>query len=758
VLLLAVLATATAEAGVDVAELEPSEVMVMLSEREHPTGQLAAAMQGARAQVAQMSVDTQKQALDKMRAQAAQSKAELAKNRIELEKLQATAESAAQAFAQAKAPEAAPAGQPASPSVIAAKAAVLENTQEEVAAMKDSVESTAQQVKKAEAGIREAEEQITLQVASAARKAKQDRAAKIIADARERATAALKENSDKAAARKAEIEAKKQKIHSAETKLLNAQTQAAKSEAADQQKLDESQIKAESLAHDYREATTEKKKAMIEEKAAEFTEGLKKQELAVATAIETQAEQAKASATASANQATSTVDRGQMMLTQAAEMLEANKERISAAELQMTAAHAKLESAQHAEEMDKKQIETAQQTIDAMTAETDKLEKKKELVRSFGATLREKADRDADAAKSGLAKAQADYEIAKGQFDRASKEANKLQLKIDHDEINRHKAVQAILTALDNDDSAAAISAGENHEGIDGLIKTAQAAKSRYDIKARTSLDQMKGAKKEEKSALDLQLAANKQYNQATENDKVLANQQAQLDSLYREQGQRKEAAQAKLDAAYSKVKEAEGAYISAKKKFESRLAASRYLKDVKMVVAKKMVNGAEADYGKAEKVEEAEAGAVTNDKSRVQQAQEDLHDATAAAATAKNHAQEATLKVKSLREAQSKAKSDVKTNKRGLEANKRITEAQVRNAQEGLKDARTPDKAVESSKESKSEVERSLVQLKEAKEEDAKAKADAKATQDKAISDMKAIHNEVAKAKGAYKKAFGSN
>merc|ERR1711906_4451 len=111
-------------------------------------------------------------------------------------------------------------------------------------------------------------------------------------------------------------------------------------------------------------------------------------------------------------------------------MLEDNKLRIAESAEAVQKAEIDLKEEQEKERLDKKKVAITSAATRTLELQTSKLEKKRDAVHAFGATLKERAERDANAAKAGLVKAKDDLGSAKKLFDLYTRRANDLQGKI----------------------------------------------------------------------------------------------------------------------------------------------------------------------------------------------------------------------------------------------------------------------------------------------------------------------------------------
>jgi hypothetical protein len=380
-----------------------------------------------------------------------------------------------------------------------------------------------------------------------------------------------------------------------------------------------------------------------------------------------------------------------------------------------------------------------------------------------------------------LAKAQGDYERAKANYERATKLVDRQQRKVDLSEKNRQKSVQAVLTALEEDNGTAAIEAGETHEGIDRIIRGLQKKKAKLDMEAQVHLSAMSAAKKEEKSALSLQVAANAQFNQAKNNDDILASQQTQLNTLYAEQQQRKQASQAILDKARASVKHFQDLYTSAEKLYEARVAAARYLKDVKMPVAQKLIDGAANILGDTQAAAGVDTSDIAKDELKVESAAQAVAAAKAKTKKADTDVIQAKQELKHLEKKASNLQKNLMKANLKLETDTSSSKISVEKAEMRLHDVRHPvqtdmmdSAAIDAEMKSKLEAaaaaratvdestEKLVTHTASAQSSgDEKAKADlsaAKKNHEAEVKKMNKANDAVEKAKAMYHKAFGAS
>jgi hypothetical protein len=728
VVLIGLLACATAESVGDVSELAKSEIALLDTDP----------MAKANAEVARLDAQERAESVRSATLQAAERSKDLAASQVELEKLQATAEAKEAQLAKLKDPVGNKNLKPADPGMIATTAQGLSDLKLKIVAMQEKVQNTARSVEKAQAVTRQAAKDAAAAEEAARVKAAAERKAQLLADAKAAAAKAAKDEQDKKNALQAEKERQDNAIKAAQKELLDARKAKAQTQRQDTEKIDDLELTNSRLKKEAAENKVAAQKASVAARAAKFRTALKNQEVETAKEVVSDVSHAKSTVVGETVSAEEQERRGRVMMNEAKEMLELNKERISSAQAEVASANKKLHSALHQENLDKASVEGSLQTIAEMAQETTLLEEKRKLVRSFGETLRQKAGQDGEVAKNGLAKAQLDHKVAQSQFAVATKEVQKLQKKIDEHEADRQKSVQAVLGALENDDVGASITAGENHVQLDQQIRALTKLKQKYDIKCSTAMAQMNAAKKEEASAMDLQLAANKQLNQAKNNDAILEHQEMHLMSLAKEQKARKQRTQFVLDRANNQVKAAESALKDARTKYESRLAASRYLSDVKMPLAKKLLEGGEASKTGLEAQEQSEAGALTKDQAKLQQAVASAKAAEQAEKDAEKAAEEAKEKVKDTDVEQEGTEKKLKNAQAEAKAHVETLAAEVSNAQDKLTSARHPTTTQDVMESNDVEDEPTTPQAKHA------------------VVEMDAANAEVEKAHEAYQKAFG--
>jgi len=770
VVLLASLACATAESG-HVTDITDQSEVVLLQEHENSPD----VMDAAKVKVANLAVKEKEEELAAARKTILESSNKKVKSETALTKLQAKAASAVATLAQMKDPVV-NATMPADPAVVGQEADKVAIVQMNLAATQKDVDDSTRVLKAAEETVVNTEAAAAKAKVEAIRQVKASNAAKIMKDAKAKGdalAAAKKQRDDGINAEKERLEVL---LRDAEKGVIRAKEQQSATLIRDQSKVNELSINGETLKVRIQGAKKSVKEGLIEDRASKYQLVLKKHTLQMAQQLQMEAAAAKSALAQKTSDAEMRPWSGSVLMGQTKEAIEVNKERIKEARLSSQQAYRAFKNAEHNKKMDQDQIKTAEETISEMNEETMKLEKKKELVRSFGATLRSKAERDANVAKSGLAKADGDYQDAKANYEMVTKKVAHEQSRVDTNEKARMKTVQAILTALGEDNGSAAIQAGEAHEGIDAIIKGIKKKKSTFDLKAQVFLAAMSSAKKEEKSALSLQVAANAQFNQAKNNDDTLSAQQTQLNALYAEQAQRKATTQAMLDKAVASVKHYQQLHKSAEKVYESRVAAENYLKDVKVPVAQKMIDdGGEESFAKAE-----DDGAAKDGLAKIETATHAVDSAKRKAKESSTGILQAQQELTSLTAKAAANEKSLMTAKLQLEASTSDGKIRVEKAKMHLHDVRHPiatdtaDSAtidaelkskLNAAAAARATVDESAKELVK-KAESAKSSGDDKEKEDLSatkknheaeVEKMNKANDAVEKAKEMYHKAFGA-
>merc|ERR1711966_176230 len=390
---------------------------------------------------------------------------------------------------------------------------------------------------------------------------------------------------------------------------------------ASQQKIDVAQNEVSSSKDREKRAAAKEKILQVRARAANFGAAIGQRDELVAQQEKKEALIADKDKQAAKEKAKVNKAQGFAAIKEAKEMLEDNKLRIAESAEAVQKAEIDLKDEQEKERLDKKKVAITSAATRTLELQTSKLEKKRDAVYAFGATLKERAERDANAAKAGLVKAKDDLGSAKKLFDLYTRRANDLQGKISKSSGDKKKLVTAILGYVKHSNTQKAIVAGESIDGLQALIDGHTSEKNMWDNKAKGKTAMMDAARKEEKQGMDLQLLANKQMNQARNNDVVLKRQSDAINELYEEQNQRKAKAANILEAADERVGTAQRHLYALRKQHAGQTAANRYLRDVKIAVAQEMVDSTTAMLEDAKAAETRGDSLVSVDASKLKKA-----------------------------------------------------------------------------------------------------------------------------------------
>lgn len=681
VVLLAVLACATVE-GVDVEEFRASDLeLLAVNEGAAPS------VGDVKSEIAAMKAEEQEKDLKAARKIVANGQVEISKNRVELEKLEASATAAAEQFAKAKDPKKMANVQPADPALIAQKAETLSNLKEQIVLMKQSLSATDKQVKDAQSRIASSELAAERANKLANKEARKQKAEELM----QRAESATKAKARALSAKRAARRDSALKLKQAQSDLLSKEKSAALTADENAKNVAKLAITVESEKSDLGAAVKNEKKLEIAQQTAKVKKMMADSEVSAAQDSVFVAQKAEDSASSAASTQRA---KGRLMMSQAKELLKLNHDRVSAAKTELKRLARVLQDALFDEKMDKQRTQTTADTIANLHDEIKKIQQKKKLVANFGNTLKEKAQRDADAAQAGLAKAKADHQNAKHEFDHATKMVNKQEQSINKDESDRKQTISAIILALEKDDTQAAIKAGENYETLQKFLDDKKKLLAHYDSQAKVALAKMSAAKREEESALSLQLSSNKQFNRVNSNDEVLAHQDEQLRTMFAERKVRQDRINKILSQASKKVQRAEQAHRQGEKVYESRLAAQRYIKDVKMVVAQKLLDQSTSGASEAEEAAKADADAVASDQQKLLDAEKRSRSASQAAVDTEGKLAKSEQAVKQLKSKLEESEKTLALAKISAKTNAQESQVAVDRAREAVANAKTAVKA----------------------------------------------------------------
>jgi len=436
--------------------------------------------------------------------------------------------------------------------------------------------------------------------------------------------------------------------------IATAQKASVRADQRSQQGIDIAKNEVESTKDREKRAAAKAKKLQVRARAANFGAAIGQRDELVAQQEKKEALKAEKDKQEAKEKATVNKARGLAAIKEAKEMLEDNKLRIAETLTAVQKAEINLKNEREKERLDKKKVAITSAATQTLELQTSKLEKKRDAVHAFGATLKERAERDANAAKAGLAKAKDDLSSAKAMFGSFTKRANNYQGKISKSAEQKKKLVKAIFGYIEQSKTQQAIVAGERIDGLQKLIDRQTQLKNSWDNKAKGKMAMMDAARKEEKQGMDLQLLSNKQMNQARNNDVVLKKQSATINELYEEQNQRKATAAGILKIAYEAVGIAQKHLHALRKKYAGQIAANRYLRDVKIAVAQEMVDSTTATLRDAQEAEKRGDSLLQDDSAK-------LKKATKVADTTKRKADNAAQSMKSGNKRVEKLASDTK-------------------------------------------------------------------------------------------------
>merc|ERR1740130_2274575 len=237
--------------------------------------------------------------------------------------------------------------------------------------------------------------------------------------------------------------------------IATAQKASVRADQRSQQGIDIAQNEVESTKDREKRAAAKAKKLQVRARAANFGAAIGQRDELVA-----QQEKQEAKEKATVNKA-----RGLAAIKEAKEMLEDNKLRIAETLTAVQKAEINLKNEREKERLNKKKVAITSAATQTLELQTSKLEKKRDAVHAFGATLKERAERDANAAKAGLAKAKDDLSSAKAMFGSFTKRANNYQGKISKSAEQKKKLVKAIFGYIEQSKTQQAIVAGESIDG-----------------------------------------------------------------------------------------------------------------------------------------------------------------------------------------------------------------------------------------------------------------------------------------------------
>lgn len=768
-LLVATLACAAGESGHEVVQLDAEEPVQPLLGGVATVDNTAAAGSGPRVIVAQAKAkldalreEEQRKALAVANRTEKEGKEFLGANEVATAKVRKDLEEKVADFEAVKNPPQSTnstANPVPSQEVIQEKKAALQSTHDRIKNLETSIADT--EVKVAEANSKAAFER--QQEAEARKDAHAKEAAQkkkdIVDTARKKSATATQEAREKKSAKQEKQDAKDAAISKAERGIERVKDQQQKQEQEDEAKLNllKARLQQEETMRAHEESNLKHNKA--QESKATLEEAVEKGKLDVAQLKVKESNAQKNDDAAGENDAKSGAIRGQAITAKAEQLEQFNKERIEDAAKMTAATYKRLQQEKHSEAMDKKQVETAHETILAMDHQVSRMETKKALVEQFGIELRAKADADSEAAKKALSSAQAEYTLEKLKFDRATALVTQHQKQVEHDETARGKALKNVLAALDDGHVGNAISSGEQHEQADRIVQASVKKKEDAEHEARVYLTRIQHARIRENQALHLQTLADKEYNQAASNDRLLNEQVQSLQKLKAEQKVRKDRASEILSKADHRIALAEKDYHQAQNIYQSRLAASRYLKDVRLKVANKLLTGSRHSLKSATKAEGVDDGEVMSAAGQAEQAKNAMESASEAAKTAAKQVEQGEESV-SKRNLQINAlKMEVIAAKNQLQKNKDEGQIKMEKGNLKLMEAKNP---VVQENPSQGNSEEQQVARNNLETSVDRAKEVAERVQDEKdssnVKELDDASDKVEKAKKAYHDAFGSD
>merc|ERR1711865_1013331 len=212
--------------------------------------------------------------------------------------------------------------------------------------------------------------------------------------------------------------------------IATAQKASVRADQRSQQGIDIAKNEVESTKDREKRAAAKAKKLQVRARAANFGAAIGQRDELVAQQEKKEALKAEKDKQEAKEKATVNKARGLAAIKEAKEMLDDNKLRIAETLTAVQKAEINLKNEREKERLDKKKVAITSAATQTLELQTSKLEKKRDAVHAFGATLKERAERDANAAKAGLAKAKDDLSSAKAMFGSFTKRANNYQGKI----------------------------------------------------------------------------------------------------------------------------------------------------------------------------------------------------------------------------------------------------------------------------------------------------------------------------------------
>jgi hypothetical protein len=594
VVLLAAVVACTAPEGHGVDELSTTQ-LVQLSEAnlgespEPENDEAQAVMKAAKEKVAAITVEETMANLRKARMTVVQGTTDSAKLKVLIKAAESDAhkkEAELQREKAKKTPD---------ETILKRRVQSVADATAAVTELKSHLKMTGEEVKSAEATVAVDKEQAQATQKSASVQSFAEKKKEVMQTATAEADSIYKKAALKKKADDARVEADEQFNAFHMNKIRKAERTARDVQSKDAMKINVAQAGINMAASRVTRAKRKEASKLAQARAANFALAIGQRDETVAGQEKAQADTLGKEKAEALTKAKIDLVKGRNAIKQAHLMLEDNKLRISESLSKLETYEDALKDAKQEEALDQKKVLISKTTTDKLEQQATKLARKKDAVHKFGKTLKERAERDAAAAETGLKKAKADFSQAKRLYDVFTVKANNYQMRVDKTEGDRKKTVQLILDSIEKQDTGDAIKAGENHEGLMKVINADTHEKDEWDARAKGKLMMMDAARKEEKQAVDLQLLANKQMNQARNNNVILKRQSDTISELYDEQNERKAGAAKILSVAEAAVTAAEKNVADAKKEHQSRLAADRYIRDVKIAVSQEMIDNAKA-------------------------------------------------------------------------------------------------------------------------------------------------------------------
>merc|ERR1740130_912747 len=200
--------------------------------------------------------------------------------------------------------------------------------------------------------------------------------------------------------------------------IATAQKASVRADQRSQQGIDIAKNEVESTKDREKRAAAKAKKLQVRARAANFGAAIGQRDELVAQQEKKEALKAEKDKQEAKEKATVNKARGLAAI---------NKLRIAETLTAVQKAEINLKNEREKERLDKKKVAITSAATQTLELQTSKLEKKRDAVHAFGATLKERAERDANAAKAGLAKAKDDLSSAKAMFGSFTQRANNYQ-------------------------------------------------------------------------------------------------------------------------------------------------------------------------------------------------------------------------------------------------------------------------------------------------------------------------------------------